>query len=188
MPIGFAGALRQSKIVAISREDLRFTDNCLLQHIPRSKSDLGGEGVDLCITRGSNEETCPVRAMEDWLRASQCTYGPVSHQQRHKLSGPSAKFGRTVQFCESFVRVHALGADRRMIGSHQNSENTRATVHPFTFNYRFHGFVRNRPSLLDHAIRTRRLGGSAATLGACFTHGSGDLFSGSGRGVVLAFG
>ena len=75
--LGFAGALRRSELVGIKREHLTFTTDGLRLHLPRSKSDQTGEGAEIGIPRGTNKDTCPVRAMERWLETSQCQYGPV---------------------------------------------------------------------------------------------------------------
>ena len=75
--LGYAGALRRSELVAIDHADLTFADDGLRLLIPRAKSDQSGKGVTLGIPRGAAPETCPVRALEDWLRASFCTHGPV---------------------------------------------------------------------------------------------------------------
>jgi integrase len=75
--LGFAGALRRSELVAVEREHLRFTDVGLRLLIPSSKTDAEGKGVELGIARGKRRETCPVRALEAWLDASGCKFGPV---------------------------------------------------------------------------------------------------------------
>ncbi len=75
--LGFAGALRRSELVGIDREHLRFTDTGLRLTLPRSKTDAAGEGVELGITRGRRPQTCPIRALEAWLTASDTRYGPV---------------------------------------------------------------------------------------------------------------
>lgn len=75
--LGFAGALRRSELVAVQREHISFTPDGMKLLIPRAKSDQEGHGVELGIPRGMKLETCPVRAVETWLRASGCQYGPV---------------------------------------------------------------------------------------------------------------
>ncbi|WP_043344829.1 site-specific integrase [Belnapia moabensis] len=75
--LGFAGALRRSELVAVHREHLTFTADGLRLMIPRAKGDQEGKGVEIGIPRGMKPETCPVRAVEFWLRASDCQYGPV---------------------------------------------------------------------------------------------------------------
>ncbi len=75
--LGYAAALRRSELVAIDHADLTFADDGFRLLIPRAKGDQSGKGVTLGIPRGAAPETCPVRALEDWLRASSCTHGPV---------------------------------------------------------------------------------------------------------------
>ena len=75
--VGFAGALRRSELVALDREDVRFTRDGLVLRIRSSKGDQEGQGADVGIARGSRPATCPVRAMEAWLRRAGITYGPV---------------------------------------------------------------------------------------------------------------
>jgi integrase len=75
--LGFAGALRRSELVAVDREHIRFTAEGLRLLLPSSKTDPEGKGAELGISRGKRRETCPVRALEDWLDASGCKFGPV---------------------------------------------------------------------------------------------------------------
>ena len=74
---GFAGALRRSELVAIDREHLTFRDVGLSIHIPRSKRDQEGKGADITIPWMRGEDTCPVKAMERWLKRAGITHGPV---------------------------------------------------------------------------------------------------------------
>jgi len=75
--LGYAGALRRAELVAVEREHLRFTIEGLRLLIPRSKGDQEGQGAEIGIPRGARRASCPVRAMEDWLAASNCAFGPV---------------------------------------------------------------------------------------------------------------
>ncbi len=75
--LGFAGALRRSELVAVDREHVRFTEAGIRLLLPSSKTDQEGKGTELGIARGRRRETCPVRALEDWLDASACRFGPV---------------------------------------------------------------------------------------------------------------
>lgn len=75
--LGYAGALRRSELVAVDREHLRFGAEGLRLAIPRSKGDAEGRGEEVAVPRGQRRETCPVRALEAWLEASDCRFGPV---------------------------------------------------------------------------------------------------------------
>ena len=75
--LGYAAALRRSELVAITREDLQFDTDGVRLLIPRAKGDQINEGVRIGIPRGAAVETCPIRALEAWLRSSKCLQGPV---------------------------------------------------------------------------------------------------------------
>ena len=75
--IGFAGALRRSELLGLDVAHVRPTPSGLRLMIPRSKTDAVGEGAEIGITRGSQAETCPVRAVRAWLRAAEIGDGPV---------------------------------------------------------------------------------------------------------------
>ncbi|PHK92987.1 Site-specific recombinase XerD [Roseomonas rosea] len=75
--LGFAGALRRSELVAINREHLRFTSEGMTVFLPRSKRDQEGEGATIGIPRGLNPLSCPVRAVEAWLRRTRIEWGAV---------------------------------------------------------------------------------------------------------------
>ena len=75
--LGYAAALRRSELAAVEVEHLRFTADGLEVLLPRSKGDAAGEGARVGVPRGQRVETCPVRAVEAWLRASAIRYGPV---------------------------------------------------------------------------------------------------------------
>jgi integrase len=81
--VGFAGALRRSELVGIDHRHLRFDANGVAIHIPRSKGDQEGKGADVTLPRmfaaeaGVPSETCPVRALEHWLKRAKIRRGPV---------------------------------------------------------------------------------------------------------------
>ena len=75
--IGFAGALRRSELVGIDVEHVVRADAGLRLMIPRSKTDAAGLGAEISIPPGRSAETCPVRALDAWLRASEVRSGPV---------------------------------------------------------------------------------------------------------------
>lgn len=68
--VAFAGALRRSEIAAMQVVDLGFEGGGLRLFLPRSKTDQEGEGEIVGIPRGDNPETCPVTALQRWLRAA----------------------------------------------------------------------------------------------------------------------
>ena len=76
--LGLAAALRRSELAAVQREHLHFrSDGALRLLLPRAKGDQAGEGEWIGLSRGKGRDTCPVRALEAWLAAADCRYGPV---------------------------------------------------------------------------------------------------------------
>jgi integrase len=75
--IGFAGAFRRSELVALDVGDVEVTRDGLVVTVRRSKTDQEGQGRKVGIPYGSNPATCPVRALQDWLEASEITAGPL---------------------------------------------------------------------------------------------------------------
>ena len=82
--IGFAGGLRRSELARIEFEHLHWHSRGITLTLPRSKTDQEGEGREVEIARGSQPEntplsecTCPVRALEQWLRQANIKAGPV---------------------------------------------------------------------------------------------------------------
>lgn len=71
----FAGGLRRSELVALDHADIRIGKDGMRLRIRHSKADQEGEGAEIGIARFAR--TCPVRAMEAWLRAARITYGAV---------------------------------------------------------------------------------------------------------------
>jgi integrase len=88
--LGFAGALRRSELVAIEVADLEFTDGGVLINVRRSKTDQEGRGREVGVPYGQSG-TCPVSALQEWLRAAHITSGPIFRRiDQHGHIGPNA--------------------------------------------------------------------------------------------------
>ncbi len=75
--IGFAGGLRSSELAAIEVRDLEWVSTGLVVGIPRSKRDQEGKGEEVEIPCGQNPATCPVRALENWIKIAPIKDGAV---------------------------------------------------------------------------------------------------------------
>ena len=75
--IGFAGATRRSELTNLEVSDLEINDDGLIIHIRRSKTDQLGVGRKVGIPYGAHAQTCPVRALKEWLTASGIADGPL---------------------------------------------------------------------------------------------------------------
>ncbi|TDG27031.1 site-specific integrase [Paracraurococcus ruber] len=56
--------------------------------LPRFKGDQEGEGQRISISRGKAREPCPVRAIEDWLRAAEIRCQRRLKSDPHRLGPP----------------------------------------------------------------------------------------------------
>jgi integrase len=75
--IGFAAAMRRSELAAMRVEDLHWHKRGLTINIPKSKTDQTSQGRDVEILWGSNDRTCPLLALEDWLKIARIENGFV---------------------------------------------------------------------------------------------------------------
>ena len=66
-----AAGLGRASIVALQAERLRFSEAGLAMMVER------GDGQSQPLPRAAGPASCPVRAVEDWLRVSATRYGPV---------------------------------------------------------------------------------------------------------------
>jgi site-specific recombinase XerD len=74
---GFALAARRSELVALDVADLEPAERGYTVRIRRSKTDQEGRGTTRALPRGTDPETCPVRALEEWRTAAGITEGPL---------------------------------------------------------------------------------------------------------------
>lgn len=75
--LGFAGAMRRSELVGLDVTDVALTDDGLVVVIQKSKTDQVGTGRKIGIPFGSNESTCPVRAVLAWIEDAEIEEGPL---------------------------------------------------------------------------------------------------------------
>lgn len=95
--IGFAGAFRRSELVNLTIEDIKTDRNGITITLRHSKTDQEGQGIKKGIPYGSNPDTCPVRALLDWLNASCITEGAIFRSiNRHSQVQPNAMSDKAV--------------------------------------------------------------------------------------------
>ncbi len=75
--VGFAGAFRRSELVSLDVADVAFERGGLVVTLRRSKTDQAGAGTRKGVPYGGNPDTCPVRAVQDWLAAAGIAAGPI---------------------------------------------------------------------------------------------------------------
>ena len=92
--VGFASAMRRSKLVAVRVEHLTHLPNGVEIFLPSSKTDQQGRGRTVFIPH-ANGDRCPVRALALWLEVSGINEGfvfrAVSRHDRVARRGLSAQ-------------------------------------------------------------------------------------------------
>lgn len=75
--LGYAGALRRSELVGLDVDHVRIREDCVRLELCGGKSDPTREGSLLFIDRSADPSTCPVRALERWMRIAGLKTGPL---------------------------------------------------------------------------------------------------------------
>jgi site-specific recombinase XerD len=75
--LGFAGCFRRSELVALDVAHVAEHRDGFVVALAWSKTDQEGRGAEKGIPYGAHPETCPVRAVRDWLAASGVREGPL---------------------------------------------------------------------------------------------------------------
>jgi site-specific recombinase XerD len=73
--LGFAGAFRRSEPVAITVEDLTFSEEGVDVFLPKSKTDQEAKGQSVAVLNGKALK--PADRLKEWLDASDITSGPI---------------------------------------------------------------------------------------------------------------
>lgn len=95
--VGFAGAFRRSELTGLDVADLRLDREGATVTLRRSKTDPEGEGFKKWLPFGSHPDTCPIRAVEDWVEAAGIIDGPLFRPvDRHGNVGGERLTGHSV--------------------------------------------------------------------------------------------
>lgn len=73
--LGFAGAFRRSELVAITVEDLTFSDQGVDVFLPKSKTDQEAKGQSVAVYNGKAFR--PADRLREWLEAAGIVSGPL---------------------------------------------------------------------------------------------------------------
>lgn len=77
--LGFATGTRRSELVSLNIEDLALSDEGLIIHIRKGKTDQTGRGRKIPVSYGQNKATCPILALNEWLNLSAVKTGAIFH-------------------------------------------------------------------------------------------------------------
>lgn len=114
--LGFAGAFRRSELCALNIEDLNETKEGYLVLVRKSKTDQEKKGMVKSIPYGSSVNTCPVRAIKDWLSCLGRTTGPlfVRMEKGDKLTKDRLRLG----WISSIIKRNHAILDEGAFASH----------------------------------------------------------------------
>jgi integrase len=127
--LGFAGAFRRSELVALAVVDLDFTRDGLVVTLRRSKTHQEGEGRKLGVPFGSRPESCPVRAVQDWLQAAGISAGLVLRSiNRHGHLGTALTAHSVALVVKRYAAAAGLEAARYAGHSLRSGLATSAAV------------------------------------------------------------
>lgn len=129
--VGFAAALRRSELAGLDVEHVDRRRKGVVLTIPRSKTDQTGRGQHVAVVHGEHRETCPVRALDDWLQLSGIDGGavlrPIAWSDRRVLAGrlsPSAVgevvAGRAAAAGYPGVTGHSLRSSHATVAAENN--------------------------------------------------------------------
>jgi integrase len=116
--VGFASALRSASLASLLLGDVEISQRGILLTIRREKQDQEGRGRYIGIPRGTTPATCPVIALEDWLKRRGGFPGPLfvrfDHIQRWLTRHLEPE--RICQIVQGCVR--RIGLDWKLYGGH----------------------------------------------------------------------
>ncbi len=72
-----AAGLGADDLLGLDREHVRLADTGAMHLLLGDPAPAGGTGRVLALQRSPRLAACPVRALQDWLRVSDCRFGPV---------------------------------------------------------------------------------------------------------------
>ena len=75
--LGFTGAFRRSELSELTVQQLRFTEDCLIVSLAKSKTNQLGEYEEKAIFYSPEAKVCPIRSLQAWLRQLKRETGPV---------------------------------------------------------------------------------------------------------------
>jgi integrase len=75
--VGFAGGFRRSELAGIDICDLKFSADGVVVTVRKSKTDQECAGREVGLPFGASQDTCPVRALRQWLDKAGIREGPV---------------------------------------------------------------------------------------------------------------
>ena len=114
--LGFAGAFQRSELVAVTVEDLTFSDQGVDVFLPKSKTDQEAKGQSVAVLNGKALK--PADRLKEWLQASGIVSGPIF--RRINRGGHLTADTLSPQSVALIVKryAHAAGLDVEKLSGH----------------------------------------------------------------------
>lgn len=118
--LGFASGWRRSEIVALRFSDVQFVSEGLAVWQRSSKTDQAGKGRLVGIERGKHAATCPVRALEAWLKLRGEWEGPLFVKISSQGDVTRSALAARAEVLHNALQdvLDAAGEDWRRYGAH----------------------------------------------------------------------
>lgn len=111
--LGLGSALRRGSLAALELSDIEFQTKGVLVRIRREKNDQTGRGRLIGLPKGHNADTCPVRALRDWLSCRGREAGPLFTHD-----GTLDRITGAYVACIVKSAVDSIGLDPTLYGGH----------------------------------------------------------------------
>jgi len=132
--IGFATSLRRSNIAALNYSDIRFVPKKgVAVTVRSSKTDQTGLGVVKGVRQGEHADTCPVRALRDWIALRGTQEGPLFVSCARTSTGAVIKTKRRINgtTINTVVKeaIELVGLNSQAFGGHSLRAGFATTAH-----------------------------------------------------------
>jgi integrase len=117
--LGFATGLRRSELSALDLFDVSLLPkHRLIVRVRRGKTDQNGAGRDLGVFAGRRAETCPSRALREWLKVRGLAAGPLFTRFRGNGSRTMLRLSPGGVAGVLKAAVESIGLDPAKYGGH----------------------------------------------------------------------
>jgi integrase len=114
--LGFASALRRSNLVALTLDDVEYTEHGLVLRIRREKQDQAGIGRFVALPNGRDPRTCAATCLRAWLEKRGNLPGRVFTRLDRGGKGRPMDAEAIAKIVKRSVAL--IGMDSRLYGAH----------------------------------------------------------------------
>lgn len=116
--LGFASGMRRTELSDLNIGDIDILPKGARVRIGRSKTDQEGKGREIGVFRGSRVRSCPVLAVEAWLKVRNKKPGPLFVSLSANAPGEQDRLSDTSIWRIVKDAVESIGLDPGLYGAH----------------------------------------------------------------------